>query len=110
MSAPYGESERKALNDESRDRATANHETWGADEEDLLLTWDRSDDELTVMAELLGRTREACRERFHLLQRGERPSTSVRVTRITTTSTSSTATYYYGNWKDGDEYDAPWYK
>ena len=91
--------ERLARNTESKAQADHDGELWSADEVALLLTWDRSDAELTVMGEVLGRTREACRERFYLELR--RPVKTV-------TRTTKTVTYYYSNW--GTDETSEWYR
>lgn len=88
---------RLAKNRESKDAAVHDRELWTADEVALLLTWDRTDAELTVMGEVLGRTREACRERYYLELR--RPTKTV-TRKVETTET--TITYYYGNWNPDD--------
>ena len=77
--------ERLARNDESRNRATHHREEWDGDEIALLLTWDQTAEELVVMAELLGRTIEACRQRFYQTLRGEVTSVTVKKTVCTTT-------------------------
>jgi len=92
---------RLAANAASKDFAENDGLPWGQDEIDLLLTWDRSDDELTEMAMILGRTREACRQRFYAELRGE-----VTITERTTV-TERTVTYRYSNWDPEDV--SPWY-
>lgn len=86
---------RAAKNAESKATAEHDGEIWSVDELDVLLLWDGSDAELSELAELLGRTREACRQRFHI--------TKNNVTRVTTTTTvTRTTTTEYRGWKEGD--------
>jgi hypothetical protein len=92
---------RLAANAASKDFAEHDGEIWGQDEVDLLLTWDGTDDELDEMAMLLGRTREACRQKFHLSKR--QPTKTVTTETVTTTVTN-----YYSNWDPADV--SPWYK
>lgn len=56
-----------------------------------LRSWDGGDEYLAELAELLGRTIEACRQRYHVDRRGV-----VRVTHTTTTITE------YRGWKECD--------
>jgi hypothetical protein len=63
--------DRLKKNDESRQGANHHREPWSADEVAFLLEWDGTEEELSVVAECLGRTREACRERFYRTKRGE---------------------------------------
>lgn len=92
---------RLAANAASKDFAENDGLPWGQDEVELLLTWDGSDDELTEMGLVLGRTREACREKFYLSRR--QPTKTV-----TRTRTETTVTNYYANWDPADV--SPWYK
>jgi hypothetical protein len=77
-------------NDESRNKAEHYAEPWSREELDFLLTWEGGEDDLAAMAELLGRTIEACRQRFYETRRGLR---GVRV-RITTTTTTTVESLY----------------
>lgn len=86
----YIGSERQHANDESREVATRNRESWEDFEIGILLEWDRSESGLDEVAELLERTREACRQRFYDVLGGRVSSTgSIRVT-VTTTTTRTT--------------------
>jgi hypothetical protein len=103
MSEQERKEARLAANAASKDFAEHDGDLWGQDEVDLLLTWDGTDDELDEMAMLLGRTREACRQKFHLSKR----QPQVTVTR-TVNTTEKTVTNYYSNWDPADV--SPWYK
>lgn len=72
--------ERQARNDESRNRAEHHAEPWTSEELEFLLLWEGSEEDLAVIAELLGRTIEAARQRFYLGRRGHRV---VEVTQVT---------------------------
>lgn len=74
---------RLAKNEESLNKATHHREVWEADELALLLTWDQTNAELEVMAEILGRTIEACRQRFYDVKAGRKPGPGIKVTRVT---------------------------
>lgn len=87
----YTESERRAANERSRNAASHDKEPWLDYELEVLLEWDRTDEGLTDVAELLGRTREACRQRYYDTLAGRNRSsatyrvestTTVRVTRV----------------------------
>jgi hypothetical protein len=95
---------RLAANAASKDFAENDGERWAQDEVDLLMTWDRSDEELTEMALILGRTREACRERYYLEKRKEATPTKT----VTRTRTETVVTNYYANWDPEDV--SPWYR
>lgn len=103
----YMDSQRKDANDQSARTAEASHDrlVWGPDHVALLLTWDRSNEELTVMAQILGRTREACRERYYAALRGDVPAQPRSFTRTTVTET-----WNYRSWSDCDDYDSRWYR
>lgn len=102
MSGP-ADRDRLARNADSKADANHDREIWSNDEIDLLMTWDRTDDELTEMGLILGRTREACRERYYCTLRNGRGE----VTRTRTTTTTDTTTVRYGNWDPADV--SPWY-
>jgi len=76
--------ERAARNDESRTKASQHAEPWTGEELDFLLTeWnDGSEETLAIVAEILGRTIEACRQRFYEGRRGH-----IRVRTETTVTT-----------------------
>lgn len=71
-------SERLKRNAESKAYAQHDTEPWDADDIALLMQWDGSEDELVLTAELLGRTIEACRQRFYVTRNSIR---GVRVRR-----------------------------
>lgn len=77
---------RKLVNDESRSRAEHHREPWSHEETDFLMQWDQTTEELILTAELLGRTTEACSQRFYEIKAG-RPI-NYRQTRVTVTTTT----------------------
>jgi hypothetical protein len=84
---------RAAKNEASRDRAEHHWEPWSATELELLADWDgSSEDELAAVAELLGRTIEACRQKFYVSRKQGFTMTTV-TRRQVTTSTTKTITY-----------------
>jgi hypothetical protein len=86
---------RLARNAESRAKAEHDREPWGCDELEWLQTWDGSEEYLAELAELLGRTIEACRQQFYV--RRQRGCWTATMTTTTTTTT-------YRGWmaSDGD--------
>lgn len=74
MARPH--EDRLRRNDESRHRADHHAEQWTKEEDDFLQAFWRDADEAEV-AEILGRTIEACRQRFYVVRRGEVKSTVV---------------------------------
>ena len=92
--------ERLRRNDESRRNATHHTMPWCSDELEVLLMWDKSEPELIAIAELLGRTIEACRQRWY-----EEQSHRVRHVTHTTTQTTTTTTVH---WVDDDDWP-DWY-
>jgi hypothetical protein len=94
--APGGRHDR---NEASRDAAANNRDGWTQDELELLITWDRSEEELTTMGEILGRTREACRVKYYL---------AIGADNVTVMPRQRTdPTPVYSNWSDEDR--SPWY-
>jgi hypothetical protein len=87
-------------NDESRNYATHHREEWSVDEHEFLMDWDRSDEELAIIAECLGRTIEACRERYYKAKRGLVHGVSVKVT----TTSTTTEVQYLGVHDDDDQW------
>ena len=83
----------------SKAKAENDGQPWGSDELDVLRMWDGSEAELAAVAELLGRTIEACRERFYKDRRG------YQVTRTTTTVTRTTEVYRGWTVDMGDGWD-----
>jgi hypothetical protein len=78
VTGPYIGSERQAQNDRSRNTATHHGEPWLDFEDDILLAWSGLEAELVVAAELLGRTVEACRQRYHLVRNHGRVGANAR--------------------------------
>lgn len=102
---------RRPRNVESRDQATNHNQAWEPWQLDLLLDWNGDDDELTALAELLGRTREACRERYYHARRTavgavEPPRHSTTVVQSVTTAT--TTVYHYDRWPEDER--SEWYR
>lgn len=65
------DAERHRRNAASKAWADHDGEPWSGDEDTFLTTqWEGGEDELATIAELLGRTIEACRQRFYLARRG----------------------------------------
>lgn len=96
MSNPYIGTERQAKNDMSRNAADHHAEPWLDYEVDVLLEWDQTEETLDDLAEVLGRTREACRQRFYQTLKGAvGTGRTVRVTVTTTTTTTTTQTETY---------------
>lgn len=74
--------DRLARNAESKQNATHDREPWSQDELDQLFGyWDGTEDTLAEIAELLGRTIEACRERYYKARKG-----GIRTREITVTA------------------------
>jgi hypothetical protein len=102
---PSGHEQRLRKNDRSLGSATHHREPWSADEVAFLLDWDGSDEELSLTAELLGRTREACRERFYKTKRGEAvaPVKSKPITVTSGIGDMTTTERYIGSDDDPDD-------
>lgn len=62
--------ERLRRNDKSRNRAERFGEEWDVQDDEFLQAFWKDEDEEEV-AEALGRTIEACRQRFYIVRRGE---------------------------------------
>lgn len=96
--------ERLRRNAESKAMAEHDREPWSAEDIDFLLTFfdEAKGDpaEEREVAEALGRTIEACRQRFYDVRSGRRPSFTVR---RTVTETSTTTTEYIGHHDDPDD-------
>jgi hypothetical protein len=85
MSRPGNYAERQARNEESKSWAEHDREPWSADEyEQLTEYWDGSEETLTEIARLLGRTIEACRERYYKLLKAEGQGHVTIITRTVT--------------------------
>jgi hypothetical protein len=79
---------RQEANDASRNRANHHRQEWSELEDGVVLLWDGHDAGLDDVAELLSRTREACRQRYYQLKNGR--AVTHTVTRTTTTVTTTT--------------------
>lgn len=89
MSTPKDHAERLRRNSESRNRAEHFREPWSEEEIEMLMElWRDRDVPEEEVAEALGRTIEACRQRFYEVRRGER-SYSIKVTTTRTTTTKT---------------------
>lgn len=80
------EEERLRRNAESKAWAEHDGEPWSGDELSFLLEWEGGEADLAAAAELLGRTIEACRQRFYEARRG----LSVVIKQETTTTMTVT--------------------
>ncbi len=81
----HDDSTRLQRNLESKAWAEHDGEPWSGDELDVLMLWQGGEDELATLSELLGRTIEACRQRFYEARRGHiRVRTTVTVTETVT--------------------------
>jgi hypothetical protein len=96
---------RLARNAESKKAAEHDGQPWSAEEMDILMLCVR-DEDFVDAAEMLGRTIEACRQRFYVTRRGEATTTittrrafvhdaSVRIT-------ETVAVTNYRGWMEGD--------
>lgn len=84
MSRESSHEERLRRNSASKRHAEHDGEPWSQDELDQLFGfWDGTEDTLTEIAELLGRTIEACRERYYKARRGHVrvETTTIQVTK-----------------------------
>lgn len=92
--------QRQARNEASRARAEQYRQPWGQEELEWLASWDGTEVYLAELAELLGRTIEACRQKFYTSKQG-----TVTVTE-TETHTKTKTTIYRGWTEDmGDGWD-----
>lgn len=91
---------RLAKNAESKARAEQDGQPWGSEELELLALWDGTEKELADLAEILGRTIEACREKFYKSRR-----TGFTVTTTETRTHTTTTTYRGWTEADGDGWD-----
>ncbi len=102
MREPYAD--RAARNDSSRNHADNFRAEWTKDDIDFLMTFfdeAKGDPALEAeVAEALGRTIEACRQRFYEVRSGIKPRERHVVVRTTTTTTS---THYIGINDDPDD-------
>jgi hypothetical protein len=91
---------RRDRNHSSKLYAEHDTEPWSCEEEALLTQWDGTEDELILTAEVLGRTIEACRQRYYEVRRR---GTFTSFTKTTTTTTTSCT------WRDADDWNPDWY-
>lgn len=106
--------ERLARNAESKVMAEHDREPWSADEIEFLHEFftDAKGDptEEREVAEALGRTIEACRQRFYESRKGKGRVINTKVTTTTTTTkTVSTSTYIGAHDDPDDRYWSPDY-
>lgn len=95
---------RKDYNEQSRNKAGHFREEWSHDEISFLLqefpAASGKPDEEAVVAEILGRTIEACRQRFYVERRGEGKVVSFKETITTTVVARET---YIGLYDDPED-------
>lgn len=85
--------DRLRRNAESKVHAHKDGDTWTDEDLEWLQSWDGSEAELAELAELLGRTIEACREQFYVRRRrGVQVTTTVTTTTTTTTVSAEVCT------------------
>lgn len=99
--------ERLKRNEESKAFAQHDREPWTRDEIEFLLSEfpdckGKPDDEM-ALAELMGRTIEACRQRYYDTVAGRKPGGASLVKRETTTTTTTTTTETFRGLHDDDE-------
>jgi hypothetical protein len=80
--------DRAPNNDKSRNSATHHRELWSKDELDFLLELWQKEPEADVAA-VLGRTIEACRQRFYEARQGLSATIVHKSTRVTITETTT---------------------
>jgi hypothetical protein len=83
---------RKARNDESRAAAEHYAQPWLGWQEELLSEWKGGEGDLADLAELLGRTIEACRQHYYVITRIGYTRTTIRRTDSGTRVTTTTVT------------------
>lgn len=84
---------RKTNNEKSKQSAEHDKEPWSAYEVEFLMTHFEPDDQvLAMVAELLGRTIEACRQKFYV---------TAKTGNSTMTVTTQTTTATYRGWMEG---------
>lgn len=109
------DNERLARNAESKQAANNDGQPWSLNEDELLQVMysdEHTEDMLAEIAETLGRTIEACRQRYYTVQRSTRITYTTRTattargeTRTVTNVTSKARP----KWMDDDEEGSPWY-
>lgn len=74
---------RKHVNDESRNTARQHGAAWSDGEvEFLTVLWDGTEETLREIAEELGRTVEACRQKYYYPECSERPRSAIGAGRV----------------------------
>jgi hypothetical protein len=108
---------RKERNEASRNKAGHYAEPWLGWELDLLMQWDGTEAELEDLAELLGRTIEACRQHFYITRKEGQggPSRARTATRQAPGDSSpclTPRTVSRAGWSEEDlaDYPAGWYE
>ena len=90
------------LNNKSRNKASHFHEEWSHDEVDFLMVEFAQAigdaDQEALVAEILGRTIEGCRQRFYEVRSGKKPRGTLKVT-----STTATTIEYIGALDDDED-------
>lgn len=99
---PADNSNRLRRNAESKAHAVNDGQPWASEELDWLESWDGTEPYLAELAELLGRTIEACREKFYKVRRHGRGEITVTRTTTTTVRTTRTTTTTYRGWMESD--------
>lgn len=98
MSRENENAQRLRRNDESRNRANHHAEPWTGDELDMLFSeWGHSP--IEDIADVLGRTIEACRQRYYETRQGKARTVTTKTVRETTV----THTHYIGAADDDDD-------
>lgn len=117
MAVMKDETRRKERNEASRNRADHYAEPWLGWEIELLMQWDGTEAELEELAELLGRTIEACRQHFYVTRRDGQggPSRARTATRRGPGGSSpdlAPRTVSRAGWSEEDlnDYPAGWYQ
>jgi len=95
--------DRLERNAASKAHAINDGQPWAPDELDWLESWDGTEEYLAELAELLGRTIEACREKFYKVRRHGRGEITVTRTTETRVTRSTTTTTYRGFMIGDDE-------
>lgn len=93
--------DRLKRNAESLGKAEHHREPWSTDELEWLKEWDGTEPLLAEIAELLGRTIEACREQFYKSRRAGWSVTQTRIVTARDGSSITTSTTYRG-WTEAD--------
>jgi hypothetical protein len=106
----FYERTRRSANDDTKSQAINDGESWATWEQELLLEWSHDEDELTLLATMLGRTREACRIKYYDVRRRGMTDcrrSSPRAVRVVRRRSGTVATYLYDNWPADER--SEWY-